>query len=172
MIRTPKQTLNRAKTVNDRLPLTMLTLGLVVAMLIWLTPVRSGLAFWRPPFVLLFVIYWLFHQPQFFGTAFAWLVGFAIDILFGTILGQHALAMSVAAYLVISQQHRTHHFRILFQAVFVAVIVLAYELILLSVRLLVDDVEVARPLIFPALSSALLWPLLCATLEQFHRARW
>ena len=154
------------------LSLTVLVLGLCLALMMWLVPLRSGLVFWRPPFVLLLVIYWLFRQPQHFDVAFAWLVGLAIDFLFGQILGQHALAMSVAAYLMVSQQHRVHHFKIVHQCMLVAVVVFAYELVLLSVRLLVEDIDVVMPLFYPVLSSALLWPLLFITLQKLHGEQW
>ena len=158
--------------MGDRLPFTAIAIGLCLALLMWILPLRSELAFWRPPFVLLLVTYWLFRQPQDYGVVFAWLVGLAVDLLFGEILGQHALAMSVAAYLVMSQQHRTHHFRILYQSVFVAVVVLAYEVVLLSVRLAVEDIDAVLPVFYSVLSSALVWPLLYTILQKLHREQW
>lgn len=157
--------------MSDRLPLTLLVLALCAAMLMWLVPLRSELAFWRPPFVLLLVTYWLFRQPQYFGVFFAWLVGLTIDVLFGQILGQHALAMSIAASLVLSQQHRGSHFRMFHQSIFVAVVVLVYEVVLLSVRSLVEDIDMVRPLFYPVLSSALLWPVLFLACQKLHSRR-
>ncbi|PCH51974.1 MAG: rod shape-determining protein MreD [Cellvibrionales bacterium] len=158
--------------MSDRLPFSAIAIGLCLALLMWIMPLRSELAFWRPPFVLLLVTYWLFRQPHYYGVVFAWLVGLAVDLLFGEILGQHALAMSVAAYLVMSQQHRTHHFRILYQSVFVAVVVLAYEVVLLSVRLAVEDIDAVLPVFYSVLSSALVWPLLYTILQKLHREQW
>lgn len=157
--------------MSDRLPLTFLALALCVAILLWLVPLRSELAFWRPPFVLLLVTYWLFRQPQYFGVFFAWLVGLIIDVLFGQILGQHALAMSVAASLVISQQHRGHHFSMVYQSIFVAGVVLVYQVVLFSVRSLVEDIVMIRPLFYPVLSSALLWPVLFLVCQKLHGKR-
>ncbi len=154
--------------MSDRLPLSVLVLGLCIAILLWLAPLRGDLAFWRPPFVLLLVIYWLFRQPHYLGVVFAWVVGLTIDLLFGDVLGQHALAMSVAAALVISQQHRIHHFRIPYQSLFVAVVVLVYQMVVLSARLLVDDVDGIGRLFYPVLSSALLWPLWFIVLQRLH----
>ncbi len=155
--------------MSDRLPVTLLVLALCVAMLAWLVPLRSELAFWRPPFVLLLVTYWLLRHPQYVGVLFAWLVGLSIDVLFGQIIGQHALAMSVAASLVLSQQHRGHHFRMFYQSIFVAVVVLVYEVVLLSVRSLVEDIDMVRALFYPVLSSALLWPVLVLTCQKLYR---
>ena len=158
--------------MSDRLPFPALALGLCLALLLWVVPLRSELAFWRPPFVLLLVTYWLFRQPQNYGVVFAWLVGLSVDLLFGEILGQHALAMSVAAYLVLGQKHSTHHFKMLYQSVFVAVVVLVYEVVLLSVRLLVEDINAVLPVFYSVLSSALVWPLLYTILQKLHREQW
>ncbi len=158
--------------VNNRLSMTVVVLGLCAAISIWLIPLRSELAFWRPPFVLLLVIYWLFRQPQHYGLVFAWLVGLGIDFMFGEILGQHALAMSVAAYLVISQQQRTHYFKMLSQCGFVAIVVLAYEVVLLSSKLLIEDVDTLLPSFYSVLTSALLWPALFLLLQKTHREQW
>lgn len=157
---------------TNHLPWPGLLIGLCLAALMWIVPVRSELAFWRPPFVLLLVIYWLLREPQRLGIIFAWLAGLMIDFLFGEILGQHALAMSVAAYLVITQQHRVRHFKIFHQCLIVAVVVLAYNVVLLSVKLLVEDIDIVLPLFYSVLSSALLWPILFATLQKIHGQHW
>lgn len=157
---------------SDRLPAHVLLICLVLALAASVVPLHGDLRFWRPPFVLLLVIYWLFREPQRFGLVFAWLVGLLIDLLFGQIVGQHALAMSVAAYLVIIQQQRLHHFKVHHQCLFVVLVVLVYQLVLLSARLLVDDISTFTPLFYSAVTSALLWPFLFFGLEALHGERW
>tara|TARA_R110000787_G_scaffold111444_3_gene220364 strand:- start:15 stop:494 length:480 start_codon:yes stop_codon:yes gene_type:complete len=157
---------------SDRLPTQVLLIGLVLALAASVVPLYGDQRFWRPPFVLLLVIYWLFREPQRFGLGFAWLMGLLIDFLFGQILGQHALAMSVAAYLVITQQQRLHHFKVLHQCLFVILVVFVYQLVLLVVRLLIDDITTFTPLFYSTVSSSLLWPLLFFGLEKLHGERW
>ena len=153
------------------MPYTLLVLGFFVAISMWLVPLRSDLTFWRPSFVLLLVVFWLFRKPEHLGLMFAWCVGLIIDLLFGEVLGQHALAMSVAAYLVVGQQQRRHHFKLLYQCGFVAIVVLAYELVLLTVRLMMEDVDNILPSFYTALSSAMLWPVLFIVLQKIYRVQ-
>ena len=150
----------------------VLLIGLVLALFLWLIPLRSELAFWRPPFVLLVVTYWLVHEPQYYGVFFAWMVGLFIDFLFGQTLGQCALAMSVAAYLVVALQRRAYHLQLFHQCLFVAFVVAAYELVLLSSRSLVDDVDQILPLFYPVLSSALVWPIVVLGLQKARGKGW
>jgi rod shape-determining protein MreD len=152
--------------------LSVLVIGLCLALLLWLLPIRGALAFWRPPFVLLLVVYWVLREPQRFGVITAWLVGLSMDVLFGQLLGLHALAMSVAVYLVLIEETRLQHLRLLHQCLFVAVVVLVYQIILLGPNLPGTDVNMLMPLLFQVLSSALLWPVLFILLLRFHGEQW
>ena len=51
------------------------------------------------------MIYWSLSAPRIAGLMFAWLCGLAIDVLKGTMLGQHALAFLVVSFL-------THKFQL------------------------------------------------------------
>lgn len=153
---------------NDRVPVVIFLLTLVLALALYTWPIRSDLSFWRPPFVLLLLTYWIFSEPQRFGVIIAWVLGLLMDFLFGSVFGQHALAMSVAAYLVILQRHRLQHFTVVHQSIFVAVVVAVYQLVLLSARALVDEVTVFLPMFYSALASAVLWPFWFAAMRKLH----
>ncbi len=64
-------------------------------------PLPAWLEAWRPPWVALALIYWCLMWPRYFGVGSAWLLGLLLDVLQGTLLGQHALALSIVAYLVL-----------------------------------------------------------------------
>lgn len=147
-------------------------MGLGIAFFLWIIPIRGELAFWRPPFVLLLVIYWVLCEPQRFGVLIAWVIGLSMDVLFGELLGLHALAMSVAVYLLMIEESRLRHLKLFHQFLFVAVVVLVYQIILLGPNLPSIDVSLLAPLLFQVLISALLWPALFITLQRFQGERW
>ena len=62
-------------------------------------PMPDALAAYRPPFATMAVIYWMMMWPRRIGIGSAWLVGLALDILQGDALGQHALSLTIIAYL-------------------------------------------------------------------------
>ena len=77
---------------NNTLPLTAISVSLIAALFLYSLPLQGGLAFWRPPFVLLVTVYWLIVQPQHVGITFVWFSGLLLDLLYGNVIGQNALA--------------------------------------------------------------------------------
>jgi rod shape-determining protein MreD len=55
----------------------------------------------RPPLVAMTTIYWCMMWPGRFGLGSAWLAGIALDVLTGSLLGQHALGLSLVAFLTV-----------------------------------------------------------------------
>lgn len=76
-------------------------LALLVSTALVSLPLPEALTPIRPPWATLAVIYWVMMWPRVFGLGTAWLIGLTIDILHGTLMGQHALALSVVAYLTL-----------------------------------------------------------------------
>jgi rod shape-determining protein MreD len=75
-------------------------LTLLVALSLEVTPLPAELAIWRPPWLAMTAIYWALAYPRRYGLALAWVRGPVLDVLKGGVLGQHALAMTVATWLL------------------------------------------------------------------------
>jgi rod shape-determining protein MreD len=73
--------------------LTLLALAAMVA------PLPSFLEPYRPNFVALTVLWFCLLSPRLLGLTYAWLAGLALDGFQGVLLGQHALTLTVIAYL-------------------------------------------------------------------------
>lgn len=154
---------------NSPIPLMALCLSLIGALFLYSLPLDGDLAFWRPPFVLLISIYWLLVQPQHIGITFVWLVGLLLDLLYGNVIGQNALAMSVTAYLLKTQEYRMRHLSLPFQCLATMLIVLLYQTLWMSTRLISEEIVLGWRIFYPALSSALIWPLVAGTLYRLQR---
>ena len=154
---------------NSPLPLTAICLSLIGALFLYSLPLHGELAFWRPPFVLLVTFYWLLAQPQHVGITFVWLIGLLLDLLYGNVIGQNALAMSVTAYLLKTQEYRVRQLNLPFQCLAALFIVLLYQTLWVSTRLISEDILLGWRVYYPALSSALIWPLLAGGLYRLHR---
>ena len=66
------------------------TVTVILALIFAIVPLPTPLEPARPDLLLLLVIYWSLSAPRIAGLMFAWLCGLAIDLLKGTLLGQHA----------------------------------------------------------------------------------
>jgi rod shape-determining protein MreD len=88
--------MSRARTS----PLT-LWLTLLVTIVLAIVPLPEVLEPFRPPWPTMALIYWCMMWPRLCGILTAFVVGIVLDILLGSLLGQHALALCVVAYLTL-----------------------------------------------------------------------
>lgn len=82
----------------------VITATFVVALLVTALPMPQAITLWRPEWVALVLIYWCMAAPDQVGVVVGWTAGLLLDVMTGTLLGQHALGLSVVAYIT----HRAH----------------------------------------------------------------
>jgi rod shape-determining protein MreD len=128
-----------------------------------------------PDFVALVIAFWCVRQPRLVGIGIAWMVGLLTDAGNGVLLGQHALAYSVLAFLSVWLSRRILWFGPMLQSLHIALILLVAETAVLVVRLAAGDAFPGWPLFVRPLFGALLWPavtwlLLIPQRRQAHEA--
>lgn len=79
----------------------IVVLSLIVAMALTIVPLPEWTRPFRPEWTALVLIYWCMALPHRVGVGVAWLTGLLLDALTGTLLGEHALGLSVVAYLAL-----------------------------------------------------------------------
>jgi rod shape-determining protein MreD len=70
-------------------------------MLLAVVPLPAVIEPFRPPWVAMVIIYWSMMSPRLCGPLTAFVAGLSLDVLYGGLLGQHALALSVVSYLTL-----------------------------------------------------------------------
>jgi len=123
----------------------------------------------RPHLLLLFVIYWSLSAPRIVGLMFAWFCGLAVDLLQGPLLGQHAAAFLVVAYLTHKFQLRIRIFPIYHQTLTVFMLLAIYEFILFWIDGIIGQPVTTWLRWLPVVTSALLWPALVGVLDTWNR---
>jgi len=112
-----------------------------------------------PDFVALVLIFWCVRQPRLVGLGVAWSLGLLTDAGNGVLLGQHALAYSIAAFLSIWLSRRILWFGPALQALHVGAILLAAQGVAVLVRLAAGNDPPGWAIVVGPLAGALLWPL-------------
>lgn len=145
--------------------------GVIVASLAvaaWLTllPWPDMLSLLRPHWLVLVLIYWVLALPYRIGVFWGFFTGLFHDLLVGAVLGQHALAYSVVAWLVLATYRRIRVFPPLQQSL----VVFLLTGVAVVVSYLVQDAAGRAhlsPLLMQlgALASALLWRPVYAALR-------
>jgi len=137
---------------------TMVPTTFLVAFVLTLLPM-PGWAIWcRPAWLLMVLIYWVMMTPYRINLGAAWLIGIMLDVLNGTLLGEHALAMTVVAYLVAKMDSRFRMSSLVQQSLSVFVLVLIYQFILFCIQGFLGELPAHWLYWSPALSSMILWP--------------
>jgi rod shape-determining protein MreD len=111
-----------------------------------------------PDFVALVLAFWCIRQPRLVGLGIAWALGLLCDAGNGVLLGQHALAYSLLAFVSIWLSRRVLWFGVALQALHVAVILLLAQLVSVLVRLAAGDPFPGWPVLVGPLAAAALWP--------------
>jgi rod shape-determining protein MreD len=112
-----------------------------------------------PEFAALVLTFWCVRQPRLVGLGIGWSIGLISDAGNGVLLGQHALAYSVLAFLALWLSRRILWFGAGLQALHVALMLLACEGVTLLVRLAAGDQSPGWPIIVGPLAGAALWPV-------------
>lgn len=113
-----------------------------------------------PDFVALVLAFWCIRQPRMVGLGVAWSLGLLTDAGNGVLLGQHALAYSVLAFLAIWLSRRILWFRAPQQVLHVAVLLLIAQGVVLLVRMAAGAGFPGWGLAVGPLLGAALWPML------------
>jgi rod shape-determining protein MreD len=112
-----------------------------------------------PDFVALVLVFWCVRQPRLVGLGVAWSLGLVTDAGNGVLLGQHALAYSLLAFLGIWLSRRILWFGAGLQALHVGAILIVGQAVSLLVRLAAGNDFPGWPILVGPLAGALLWPL-------------
>ena len=123
----------------------------------------------RPEWVALTLIYWVIALPQHVGIGTALGAGIGLDVLKGSVLGQNAFALVVVALLALMLYQRLRVYSLWQQAGVVFILVGINQLICQWVQNLEGYSILPRLFLLPALTSALLWPLVLLTLRSLRR---
>jgi rod shape-determining protein MreD len=137
-----------------------IAITLALAMLLNLLTLPQVLNLVRPDLIALTLIYWVVYHPRRVGFLPAWLLGLAMDVVDGSLFGQHALAYATLMYLSILLHRRIVMFGMRQQMLHVLGILGACQGVMLAVRI-IGGADFPGILYFmPSMLGALLWPLL------------
>ena len=111
-----------------------------------------------PDFVALVLAFWCVRQPRLVGIGVGWMLGLLADAGNGVLLGQHALAYSLLAFLAVWLSRRILWFGPMLQSLHIALILLVTQAAVLFIRLAAGDAFPGWPILVGPLVGAILWP--------------
>lgn len=145
------------------------SLSLVVAIILTLLPMPDWTVWFRPAWVLMVLIYWIIMYPYRVNVGTAWIVGILMDVLNGTLLGEHALALTLVAYFVARMHSQLRMYPLIQQGLWVFMFVLLYQFILFCVQGFIGELPRTWLYWSSSATSMLLWPWVFTIMRDFGR---
>lgn len=127
------------------------------------------LGYLRPQWVELVLIYWIMALPHRIGIFSAWVLGLFVDVLTGSLLGQHGVAFIIVAYIASSLYQRLRMFAVWQQSLIVFVTIGISQLVNFWVENFVGLSQWDMRFLLSALVSAMLWPWVFLVLRHLRR---
>lgn len=147
----------------------VILLTLLMAAVLAVLPMGFTLNWWRPEWVALVMVYWTIALPHRVGLFTALCVGLCMDVLEGTLIGQHMLALGVIVTLSRVLYQRLRVFTLPQQALIVFVLIGIHQLIVQWVHNFEGAGADSFAFLLPAVTSGLLWFLVMPTLRGLRR---
>ena len=147
----------------------MIWLTFAIGLLLSISPMPQFMEILRPLWLALLLAFWSLNLPHKVGMVTAMCLGLAEDVLYGTLLGQNALILTLITFLVLSLQQRLRMFPLWQQSLVILVIFGIAQLIQLWLSALTGNRLPTLALVWSAVISALLWPWISFALRDLRR---
>lgn len=136
----------------------IIILSFIVAMALTIIPLPNILEMLRPEFVALTLIYWCMALPTRIGLGSAWTAGLFLDVMRDTLLGQHALALTLVAFFIMQLHQRIRVFPLWQQAISIGVMILIQIALVLWIKGIMNEKADFWVALLPVLTTSLFWP--------------
>jgi len=148
----------------------LILLSFIIALMLTIIPFPDTLKYIKPEWAALVLIYWSMALPERIGVGIGWLVGLFLDVLSaGSLLGQHALALTVVAYLTLNLHQRIRLFPLWQQAGIVWMLLNLYQLLILWFDGITGQPPKGLQFWLPPVSGMILWPWIFLLLRNLRR---
>ena len=132
---------------------------LLVGLMLAIMPLPDSVAAFRPDWLALLCIFWAMQLPRTWSIGSAWIVGIVLDVSYGTLLGQHALAMSVVVFLTVRFHLLMRVFPLLQLTATIFALLTLYQFLLFWINGVASVSAPATSYWGPVVTGTLFWPL-------------
>ena len=147
----------------------IILVSFIVALLLTSIPVPEWVERFRPNWLCLVLIYWCMAAPARVGVGTGWLLGLFLDAARGTLLGQHALALALVAFLTLRTYRRIRVFPLWQQSLSILMFLLVNQVSVFWINGIVGYPPRDLWYLTPAVGGMLLWPWVFIILRDLHQ---
>lgn len=133
---------------------------LIVGLMLSVMPLPDPAEAFRPDWLALVVIFWAMQLPRTWSVGTAWVIGIVLDVSYGTLLGQHALALSIIAFATVRSHLLMRVFPLSQLSATIFALLALYQFILFWVNGVAGVQAPAITYWAPVITGTLIWPFL------------
>jgi rod shape-determining protein MreD len=141
----------------------------IIAIFLAIMPLPTWAVWFRPVWVPLVLLYWVMALPHRVNLGVAFSLGLVLDVLEGTLLGEHAFALTVMVYLATKIYRQFRVFPPAQQVLSIVLLLLVYQFFLFWIQGMAGHPISSWLFCLPLLTSGLLWPWLATVLRDSKR---
>jgi len=147
----------------------IILITLLIAVVASIMPMPLSADAFRPDWVLIVLVYWCLALPNKVNIITAWVMGFILDVLLGSVLGIHACAMALTVYIVVANFQKIRNFSVWQQALIIGFLAAIYHLFVFWLQHFLTDAAFLISYLYPVITSIVLWPWVFLLLRHVRR---
>ena len=132
----------------------------IVGLMLTVMPLPESAEQFRPDWLALVVIFWAMQLPRTWSVGSAWIIGIVLDVSYGTLLGQHALALRLIAFATVRFHLLMRVFPLSQLSDTIFALLALYQFILFWVNGVAGVTAPAITYWAPVITGTLVWPFL------------
>lgn len=150
-------------------PWPVLTFSVLIACLLTVIRVPEWAEPLMPFWLGLVMLYWALELPEYAGIGTAWLAGLLLDLVTGSLLGQHALQLTIMIYIALRFRRRIRLFLPWQQALTVLALLINNRIVTLWIRGVLGVPWPDYSFWLSPLVGTMVWPFVVITLDGLRR---
>jgi len=147
----------------------IILLTLLLALIATIIPMPLSVDAFRPDWVLVVLMYWCLALPSRVNVITAWVIGFMVDVLLGSILGIHAAASAITIFIIAENFQKIRNFSIWQQSIIVGILAVLYHLLVFWMQHFLTDAVFLSSYLYPVITTVIVWPWALFLLRKIRR---
>ncbi|WP_301098686.1 rod shape-determining protein MreD [Otariodibacter sp.] len=141
----------------------------VVALVLELMPWPVGFQGFRPAWGVLVLTYWVLALPDKISVGTAFIIGIIWDVILGSVLGTHALVLSIVIYFVAKYHLILRNLSLWFQGMLIILYIALIRFSIFVIEFILHSAEFNTQELAGAVLSGILWPWIFLLMRQIRR---
>ncbi|MGC7559711.1 rod shape-determining protein MreD [Pasteurella sp. PK-2025] len=141
----------------------------IVALVLEIAPWPTDFQHFKPAWLVMILVYWVLSIPERVSIGFAFVLGVLWDLVLGSILGVHALVLSLFTYVIARNHLILRNLSLWMQSILILLLVFCIRLSIFFIELFIHSASFNWEEIYGALISGLLWPWVFLLLRKIRR---